>query len=68
MQGFLMKKSRIPEMDVGVDKTRGDGKAPEVENFLARIDYSKCVQCGHCVDICPRGILKDQVMPEKKEA
>ena len=42
--------------------------AIKVENFLARIDYSKCVQCGHCVDICPRGILKDQVMPVKKEA
>ena len=32
-----------------------------VENFLAKIDYDKCVQCGHCVDICPRGILKDQL-------
>lgn len=32
-----------------------------VENFLAKIDYDKCVQCGHCVDICPRSILKDQL-------
>lgn len=42
-------------------------EAIKVENFLARIDYSKCVQCGHCVDICPRGILKDQVMPVKED-
>ena len=37
-----------------------------VENGLATINYDKCVQCGHCADICPRGILKDQVMPLKK--
>ena len=39
-----------------------------VENFLAKIDYDKCVQCGHCVDICPRGILKDQLEKPAKEA
>ena len=38
-----------------------------VENFLAKIDYDKCVQCGHCVDICPRGILKDQLEKAPKE-
>ncbi|MCF0137726.1 MAG: Fe-S cluster domain-containing protein [Oscillospiraceae bacterium] len=29
-----------------------------VENNLARINVSKCVQCGHCADICPRKIIK----------
>ena len=41
--------------------------AIKVENFLAKIDYDKCVQCGHCVDICPRGILKDQLEKPAKE-
>ena len=27
---------------------------------LAMIDVSKCVQCGHCADICPRHIIKVQ--------
>lgn len=29
-----------------------------VENNLAKINVSKCVQCGHCADICPRKIIK----------
>ena len=41
-------------------------EAIKVENGLAQIDYDKCVQCGHCVDICPRGILHDQVAKLKK--
>ena len=42
--------------------------AIKVENFLAKIDYDKCVQCGHCVDICPRSILKDQLEKAPKES
>ena len=37
-----------------------------VENFLAVIDQSKCVNCGHCSDICPRGCIvdiRDRVAP-----
>lgn len=30
-----------------------------VENFLAVIDQEKCVNCGHCSDICPRHCIKD---------
>ena len=30
-----------------------------IENFLAVIDQSKCVHCGHCADICPRGCIRD---------
>lgn len=28
-----------------------------VENNLARIDYSKCIDCGECKIKCPRGII-----------
>ena len=28
-----------------------------VVNNLAQVDVSKCVQCGHCADICPRHII-----------
>ena len=33
-------------------------QAITVENNLARIDVTKCVNCGHCAEICPRGIIK----------
>ena len=29
-----------------------------VENFLAHIDYSKCVHCGKCKEKCPRKIIE----------
>ena len=32
--------------------------AIHVENFVASIDPGKCIQCGHCADICPRHIIK----------
>ena len=28
-----------------------------VKDFLAQVDTSKCIQCGHCADICPRHII-----------
>jgi len=28
-----------------------------IKDFLATVDTSKCVQCGHCADICPRKII-----------
>ena len=28
-----------------------------VKDNLAVVDVTKCVQCGHCADICPRGII-----------
>ncbi len=28
-----------------------------VKDALAQVDTSKCVQCGHCADICPRKII-----------
>ncbi len=30
-----------------------------VENNLAVIDQEKCVNCGHCSDICPRRCIRD---------
>ena len=30
-----------------------------VDGFLAVIDQSKCVHCGHCSEICPRGCIRD---------
>jgi len=29
-----------------------------IKDNLAVVDVSKCVQCGHCVDICPRHIIE----------
>ena len=31
--------------------------AIKVVDNLAVVDTSKCVQCGHCADICPRHII-----------
>ena len=28
-----------------------------VKDNLAQVDPAKCVQCGHCADICPRHII-----------
>ena len=30
-----------------------------IENFLAVIVPEKCVHCGHCADVCPRGCIQD---------
>ena len=29
-----------------------------VDDFLAHIDYSKCIHCGNCKDKCPRKIIE----------
>ncbi len=33
------------------------GTAIEVENFLARINYSKCINCGKCAEVCPNKVI-----------
>ena len=33
-------------------------EAIKVENNLAKIDYSKCTNCGACADACPKKIIK----------
>lgn len=43
--------------------------AVHVENSLARIDYSKCTQCGKCAEKCPVKVIIPPVAPaEGKEA
>lgn len=32
--------------------------AIHVENFFASIDYSKCIKCNNCVDVCPCDVIK----------
>ncbi len=36
-----------------------DHDAIHVINNLATIDYSKCVSCGRCAAVCPRGLISD---------
>lgn len=35
--------------------------AIQVENGVARIDYSKCTNCGTCMEVCPRGTIQKMV-------
>lgn len=37
-----------------------------VENFLAKIDYSKCVNCGKCAEACPTGIIRRKLVKKTK--
>ncbi|MBE7052862.1 MAG: RnfABCDGE type electron transport complex subunit B [Ruminococcaceae bacterium] len=32
--------------------------AIKVENFLAKIDYEKCVNCGKCAEVCPKKVIE----------
>jgi RnfABCDGE-type electron transport complex B subunit len=34
-------------------------EAIQVEEFLARIDYTKCTRCGECVKVCPTKVIQD---------
>lgn len=43
-------------------------KAIALDNFLARIDYSKCGNCETCVTICPQRTIKDLIDPAKEAA
>lgn len=40
--------------------------AIHVENFLAKIDYEKCVNCGACARVCPTKAI--ELIPRKKKA
>ena len=35
-----------------------DMPAPVIENKKCTIDHSRCVGCGRCVDICPKGAIQ----------
>lgn len=36
--------------------------AIHVIDNLARIEYNKCVACGECMTVCPRGIIRKEVV------
>ena len=40
--------------------------AIHVTNFLAAIDYSKCVDCGECAAVCPKGAISKGAVKEKE--
>ena len=42
--------------------------AIQVENNLARIDYTKCTSCGACAAKCPTGAIKDLLKRASKIA
>ena len=46
------------------EKTCESG-AIHVNDFVASIDYSKCTQCGKCVEKCPRKIIWSDKAQEK---
>lgn len=39
--------------------------AIHVEDFLARIDYEKCTNCGACIEVCPKNCIKSLVPVEQ---
>lgn len=42
--------------------------AIHVTNFLASIDYDKCVDCGECAAVCPKGAISKGALEQQKEA
>ena len=39
-------------------------EAITITNFLAKIDYSKCVNCGLCATVCPRKLIVNLRAPK----
>jgi RnfABCDGE-type electron transport complex B subunit len=37
--------------------------AIEVVNFLAVIDYDKCINCGKCAEVCPKNVINPVKVP-----
>lgn len=48
------------------EKACAEGAIKVVDN-LARIDYTKCKNCGACVQVCPTGCLKKVFFPDLPE-
>lgn len=42
--------------------------AIHVTNFLASIDYDKCVDCGECAAVCPKNAISKGAVKEEKTA
>jgi Fe-S-cluster-containing hydrogenase component 2 len=36
-----------------------EGSAIHVNDFLAAVEYAKCISCGKCVRECPVGCIGD---------
>ena len=50
----VMRDCNIGCIGCGLCKKNCETGAVSVDNFLATIDYEKCVSCGVCADKCPK--------------
>jgi formate hydrogenlyase subunit 6/NADH:ubiquinone oxidoreductase subunit I len=63
-EGFRGKLKHIPQNCIGCKMCMRDCPAFAIEikpagekKFIAEIDYSRCICCCQCVDICPKKAL-----------
>lgn len=54
-----MKACDVACIGCGICKKNCPSEAIEVENFIAKIDYSKCTNCGTCKEKCPKKAIVD---------
>ena len=55
--GAVSKQCKVGCIGCGICQKNCDAGAITVQNFLAEIDYAKCVDCDRCVEKCPRHII-----------
>ena len=55
--GAVTKQCKVGCIGCAMCQKVCEAGAITVNNFLAEIDYSKCVDCGKCVEKCPRHII-----------
>jgi len=54
----VKKSCTVGCIGCGVCKKVCAEDAIKIENFLAKIDYEKCIECLKCVEKCPKKIIK----------